>query len=338
MDVEVVKPGMLTTVQDNGRFGFLNQGVLQSGAMDPIAMRTANLLIGNDEWEAVLELTISGPEICFKEDALIAVTGGGMNPVVNGKTFYLGSPIFIPSGQVLSFKPTGVGIRAYLSIAGGLKVPEMMNSKSTYLRAGFGGYHGRALQKKDTLQIGELSESAAKRKDMLADKANGQAYAPRWGAVDLRLDDKDRYTVRAFPGTHFDYFTKESQKLFFSEAYSLSTQADRMGFHFQSENILKLKEPFNVLSEAVAFGTVQVPNEGKPMVLMADRQTTGGYPRIAQVAVVDLPKLAQLRTNEQIHFEPITFEKAEELYFQQEDAMKERAIAIQLKWENEGNQ
>ncbi|MFD1065966.1 5-oxoprolinase subunit C family protein [Oceanobacillus locisalsi] len=335
MEAEVLKPGMLTTVQDNGRFGYLNQGVLQSGAMDPVAMRTANLLIGNDEMEAVLELTISGPEIHFKEDALIAVTGGGMHPMVNGKTFYLGSPIYIPGGHVLSFKPTGSGMRAYLAIAGGLDIPERMHSKSTYLRAGFGGYQGRALQKGDLLQIQKASERIAKRKDILAEKAGGQACAPGWRANDLRIDDQDRYTIRAFPGTHFERFTNESKKTFFSEAYALSTQADRMGFHFQSENKLILEEAFNVLSEAVAFGTVQVPNEGKPMVLMADRQTTGGYPRIAQVAVVDLPKLAQLRTNETVHFDQITFSKAEELYFQQEDAMRERAMAIQLKWESE---
>nr|WP_221434283.1 biotin-dependent carboxyltransferase family protein [Geomicrobium halophilum] len=324
--------GLFTTVQDGGRLGFLHQGVLESGAMDRESLKSANCIVGNDENEGALEMTMTGPRIKVEADTLIAVTGGGMVPVINGETYSLGAPLFIPANSELAFKPTNRGCRAYLAVAGGIDVPLVMNSKSTYVRAGIGGFKGRALQKGDRLYIGEKNEEAEKRLAMITSKGGGQPFSERWGANARLLGDGDR-KIRAFPGTHYETFTTESQDRFFQSEFTISTQSDRMGYRLHMIPPLEWMESVNLLSEAVAFGTVQVPHDGQPIVLMADRQTTGGYPRIAQVAAVDLGRLAQLRPNETVRFEKITFAKAEELYLQQAQAMHERKIGISLKWQ-----
>ncbi|WP_265181646.1 biotin-dependent carboxyltransferase family protein [Geomicrobium sp. JCM 19055] len=329
MTVEVVKPGVQTTVQDIGRFGYLRQGVLQSGAMDTISLRTANQLVGNDEFAAALELTIAGPSLKFETDALLAVTGAGMQPVIDGKEYSLGVPLFIPKGQMLSFKPIKHGIRAYVAVAGGFNVPQVMDSHSTYLRAGFGGFEGRALQKGDVLAIQETNH---KYFNWMKEQAGGFVKALKWGANSLRLDEESNQSIRIFKGTHWDRFTEDSQKKLIHTEYFLTTQSDRMGYRFEAEETLELKDAFNVLSEAVDFGTVQVPSEGKPMILMADRQTTGGYPRMAQVIAADLSRLAQLRPTETMRFELVSFKEAEDLYVQQERSMTERKAGIRLRW------
>nr|WP_052363495.1 biotin-dependent carboxyltransferase family protein [Geomicrobium sp. JCM 19037] len=197
MNIEVVKPGMLTTVQDAGRYGYLDQGVVQSGAMDRLALRTANLLVGNDEQDAALELTVTGPVLRFHQPALIAVTGGGMTPHVDGQAFSIGVPIYLPEESILTFRAERTGIRAYVAIAGGFNVPEVLNSQSTYLRAGFGGYEGRALKEGDLLDSNPLSQEAKQ----YMESVEGEApFAPKWGANLLWLDDEETDVLRVFPG------------------------------------------------------------------------------------------------------------------------------------------
>ncbi|QDI91117.1 biotin-dependent carboxyltransferase family protein [Salicibibacter halophilus] len=331
MSLQVVKPGLFTTVQDLGRNGFLHQGVLESGAMDRISLRTANMIVGNDENDAVLELTLNGPEIKMEADCLITVTGGGIVPVINGTPFSLGVPIFIPAKSNLNFQPANHGSRAYLAVAGGIDVPVVMDSKSTYVRAGIGGLEGRSLDKGDRLHVGKKKEKAKKRLQSISEKASGKPLAEQWGANGPLLE-RSRKTIRVFPGTHFDQFTSTSQKQFFQQSYTVSSRSDRMGYRLQSNEPLKRRESTSLLSEPVAFGTVQVPSDGQPIVLMADRQTTGGYPRFAQVAAVDIGKIAQSRPNEPVSFEKITLEEAESLLIRQEKAMREREIGIHLKW------
>ncbi|AXF56330.1 biotin-dependent carboxyltransferase family protein [Salicibibacter kimchii] len=333
MSLSIMKAGLFTTVQDRGRIGFLHQGVLESGAMDRISLQSANAIVGNHENEAGLEITMTGPEIKFERDSLITVTGGGMMPMINGVAYSLGVPLFVPAESMLTFKSVPYGNRAYLAVAGGIDVPIVMNSKSTYVRAGIGGMKGRALKKDDRLSIGEKGKEANKRFEQISQKANGRAFAKNWGA-NGRLLDREQQKIRVFPGSHFKQFTTESQKRFFQQTFTVSTQSDRMAYRLQTEEDapIERQESYSLLSEAVAFGTVQIPNDGQPIVLMADRQTTGGYPRFAQVAAVDLGRFAQFRPNEKIMFEPITLKEAEMLYLKQAQAMQERKIGIALKW------
>lgn len=329
MNIEVVKPGMLTTVQDAGRYGYLDQGVVQSGAMDQIALRTANLLVGNDEKDAALELTVTGPVLRFHQPALIAVTGGGMTPHVDGQAFSLGVPIYLPEQSILTFRADRTGMRAYVAIAGGFDIPEVLNSQSTYLRAGFGGYEGRALKEGDQLDSNPLSQKA---KQYMESVEGETPFAPKWGANLLWLDVEETDVLRAFPGAHYTGFTPESQYRFTEQPFTLSSQSDRMGYLLEGDEPLQMGKTESILSEAIAFGTVQVPPDGNPRILMADRQTTGGYPKIAQVAVVDQYKLAQLRPQEHVYFQMISFQEAETLYILQAKAMKQRASAILLFW------
>ncbi|QQK74774.1 biotin-dependent carboxyltransferase family protein [Salicibibacter cibarius] len=333
MSLFILKAGLFTTIQDRGRIGFLQQGVLESGAMDRIALQSANAIVGNHENEAVLEMTMNGPEVKVERDSLIAVTGGGMVPTVNGTAYSLGVPLFVPAESTLAFKPVALGYRAYLAVAGSLDVPVVMNSKSTYVRAGIGGLEGRPLKKGDRLHVGEKDREANRRFEQISQKADGSVFAENWGANGSLLD-RGQQKIRAFPGTHFKQFTAKSRERFFQQSFTVSTQSDRMGYRLQAEEDapIERQESFSLLSEPVAFGTVQVPSDGQPIVLMADRQTTGGYPRFAQVAAVDLGRVAQFRPNEKVMFEPITFQEAETLYLKQARAMRERKIGIALKW------
>ncbi|SDI71734.1 biotin-dependent carboxyltransferase family protein [Natribacillus halophilus] len=340
MSLHILKAGLFTTVQDGGRIGFLNQGVLASGPMDRISLQSANAIVGNNKNEAGLEMTMLGPEIKVERDSLIAITGSGMEPMIDGEAYSLGVPLFVPAGSTITFKPMSRGYRAYLAIAGGIAVPVVMNSKSTFVRAGIGGLDGRALEKEDRLHIGEKEEKAQERFEKISKKAGGHVFAENWGA-NGRLLDREQQKIRAFPGTHFEQFTRKSQEQFFQHPFTVSTQSDRMGYRLQTEDgdpPLELTESFSLLSEAIAFGTVQVPHDGQPIVLMADRQTIGGYPRLAQVAAVDLARVAQFRPNETFMFEQITFAEAESLYLKQAQAMREREIGISLKWNQIVNQ
>ncbi|WP_059105520.1 biotin-dependent carboxyltransferase family protein [Shouchella shacheensis] len=332
MSFHVVKGGVLTTIQDLGRTGFLDQGVLESGAMDRISLRTANLLVGNEESEACLEMTLNGPEIEINKDSLIAVTGEGMVPFIEGERFPVGTPIYVPAGRTLHFKSTKTGCRTYLAVAGGLEVPVVMNSKSTYLRARLGGYKGRALQKGDCLHIGEESDLAKKKIGHFKQKNAANPQSESWSANgELLTTEESETTIRVIRGTHFYRFTEESQEQFFSRPFIVSPKSDRMGYRLSVDSSLELTESFSLLSEAVAFGTIQVPPDGQPIVLMADRQTTGGYPRIAQVVAVDLGRLAQCRPKDEILFKEISLAEAEALFIKQEAAMSARKIGIYLK-------
>ncbi|MDQ0208230.1 5-oxoprolinase subunit C family protein [Alkalicoccobacillus murimartini] len=327
MNIQVVKPGLQTTIQDLGRIGYMSQGVSVTGAMDTRSLRIANMLVGNAEHEAVLEMTMTGPSLKFDEEQLIAVTGGGMLPVMNGKRLHLNTPLFIPAGSLLHFEPLKKGCRAYLSIAGGYDVPVVMGSKSTYLRAGIGGYKGRALKKGDTLTVHPMSKDA---KQYMNQLSNQQLF-PKWRVSNSFVPNREQTTIRVLKGTHFDRFTEESQNTFFDTAFQISSQSDRMGYRLDTDQHIELSEPFELLSEAVTLGTVQLPPGGKPIILLADRQSTGGYPRIAQVMIVDIPKLAQLKPGESVLFEEVSLQEAEQIYIQAERDIAEIKAAISLK-------
>jgi antagonist of KipI len=318
MGIRVIRSGLLTTIQDLGRFGFQKDGVVVSGAMDQFAHRIANILVGNEESEGTMEMTMLGPSLIFEEDALIAICGGEFEVSIDGHEVPLWRPILVKQGSVLTIDHCRIGCRAYLAVAGGFHIPKVMNSQSTYLLARIGGFQGRALQKGDVLSVRE----SRRKLDSLPfhKKTTLLPFTPmNWG---ISFEFRAYFygspkTIRVIRGTQFANFTPQSQKQFLTQPYQVTLQSNRMGYRLDGP-LLERKQSTEMVSEAVTFGTVQVPAEGKPIVLMADRQTTGGYPKIAQVIAVDLPILAQTRPGEMVVFRDISFEEAQRLYLQRE--------------------
>ncbi|GGA26561.1 biotin-dependent carboxyltransferase family protein [Paenibacillus physcomitrellae] len=329
MSLMIGKPGLLTTVQDLGRFGFQKYGVIASGAMDGFALRTANLLVGNPQGAAGLEITMLGPEIWFEHTALISVCGGDLTPQLNGQPFPLWRTVLVPKGSVVTFGRMQLGCRAYLAVAGGIDVPLEINSRSTYLRAGIGGYQGRALRSGDVIPVGKSTPLGSQLLGVLVRNEEREAGAvSRWSAASsLRPAYTVSPEVRVIAGEQYKDFTADSRQCFESEVFAVLPESDRMGYRFTGSP-LKLEKPAEMISTAVTFGTVQVPPGGNPIVLMADRQTTGGYPVIAQVASVDLPLLAQVNLGGKVRFRLISLEEAQHLHLQREEALQTLEIGL----------
>ncbi|MCR8938454.1 biotin-dependent carboxyltransferase family protein [Brevibacillus laterosporus] len=335
MSIRVIKPGLLTLIQDQGRFGFRKYGVVTSEAMDPMALRIANMLVGNAEQLATLEMTLTGAELAFEHDSLIAITGADLSFTINGERLPMWRPIFVRSGTVVKGGGCRTGCRAYLAIAGGIEVEQVLGSRSTYARAGMGGYQGRSLQAGDYISVGEPANVTRAFLEKWYNKLAKQTSLRSWTSVDWSVSADCLATYRRNPqvrisrGTHFSLFTSESQQNLFQSPYKITPQSDRMGYRLQGA-MLDLVEPIELLSEAVAFGTIQVPAEGYPIILLADRQTTGGYPRIGQVATVDLPILAQMKPGEEIMFTEIERDESEKLLMEREQFFIELQQGILL--------
>ncbi|WP_339193576.1 biotin-dependent carboxyltransferase family protein [Aeribacillus sp. FSL W8-0870] len=297
----VEKPGLLTTVQDLGRTGYQQYGVVVAGAMDSFSMQIANLLVGNRKDEAVLEATIAGPSLRAVRDIVIAICGGDLAAKINGKDAPLWKSVLLKKGDQLSFTGLKSGARAYIAIAGGINVPKVMGSKSTYLKAGIGGLNGRALQKGDVI----MGSDAVKTSTI------GRMLSPS-----LIPKYEKHMTIRIVPGPHEEAFTKEGIDTFFSSVYEVTPQSDRMGYRLKGPKISHRK-PADILSEAAPLGGIQIPADGQPIILMADRQTTGGYTRIGTVITVDLMYVAQAVPGAKIRFQPVSVQEAQKLYLEQ---------------------
>ncbi|RFU62077.1 5-oxoprolinase subunit C family protein [Peribacillus glennii] len=330
--ITIIKPGILTSIQDLGRYGFQKYGVIASGAMDQSAHRIANLLVGNEENAATLEITLLGPAIAFNEDALISICGGDLSATINGQAVRRWRPVFVRGGSTLKFGPGKAGCRAYIAVAGGFDVPVVMNSKSTYLRAEIGGFSGRALKEGDQIawsSHGNLSGIMIKHlKSNLKDHFFMECD---WSAAGDLIDYTSRRSIRVMEGRQFELFTKGSQEKFFSEPFTVTSESDRMGYRLKGP-LLTMEKAEEMISEAVSFGTIQVPSEGNPIVLLADRQTTGGYPKIGQIAAVDLPYLAQAKPGDRVYFTKVTLDEAQSLYLEQETKIKQLKIGVSLKF------
>ncbi|WP_299985244.1 biotin-dependent carboxyltransferase family protein [uncultured Pontibacter sp.] len=332
MGLEIIKPGLLTTLQDKGRYGHQKEGIITSGAMDTFASRVANMLAGNPEHEAVLEITLLGPTIRFTEDQLIALTGADLSAELNGEKLRLWRPFFVKSGSVLSFGAPQSGCRAYIAVSGGFDIPQVMGSYATYMQAGIGGYQGRALQAGDFIPCNSPTATGIALFSQATGTTDGHDYLAATWTPDPQFYPgyKPNPTLRAIKGPEFELFSDTSQEQIWKERFQVSSQSDRMGYRLQGVS-LYLNEETELISTAVTFGTVQVPPEGKPIVLMADHQTTGGYPRILQVVSVDLPILAQVAPGQTIAFEEVSLEEAQQLYIRQEQNLTQLAHAIHLK-------
>ncbi|MFC7370148.1 biotin-dependent carboxyltransferase family protein [Fictibacillus iocasae] len=320
MSITVQKGGMLTTVQDLGRTGYQKYGVIVSGVMDAFSAKMANLLLGNKENEAVLEMTVLGPHLKFNSSAIICVTGGDLHPMLDGKSMGMWKPVQVSKGAELTFKGLRKGCRSYLAVKGGLALEEKMNSKSTYLRAGFGGYKGKKLDSGDVLELLESKLPCS-----IGEKLN-------WGLMPLANERPAKHAeVRFIKGPQYSWFIEESQKMFEQGVYTVLPNSDRMGYRLHGEKIEKV-EPRELVTEAASFGTIQIPPDGQPIILMADRQTTGGYPKIGQVISVDLPIVAQMSPHSSITFKEVPLKEAQTLLLQENKLFEQIKTAAKLKW------
>lgn len=310
--IEVLKPGMLTTVQDLGRTGFQQYGMIVSGAMDSYALRIGNILVGNDEAEAGLEITIIGPTLYFCEDAVIALTGGDISPTVNGAAINMWSSLYVEKGSTLEFGKLKAGARAYLTIRGGFDVPVVMNSRSTYLRGGIGGYLGRALQKGDCICFRRRHDDRPPSRNIHRNRRLHPTLIPSYPTS---------IEVRVILGPQVDAFEEQSITDFLSQPYAITPQSDRMGYRLEGRKLEHMQSA-DMISDAIVMGSIQVPASGDPIILLADRQTTGGYPKIATVISVDLPFVAQAKPGDTLSFTQVTVEEAQQLFIEHEKRLK----------------
>ncbi len=289
--------GLMSTVQDMGRFGYQRFGMSVGGAMDQLSMQLANILVGNHPGAACIEATLTGPTIRFIAAANVAVCGADMQPQINAVPAGHNRLISVKAGDLLSFGGLRSGCRTYIAFSGGVAVKPVMGSRSTYLAAGLGGHAGRALKQGDELELGKVLNWPAQKK------------IPKPLLVDYSLDKP----IRILPGPEIKRFGFESIRKLLTTSYMVSTQSNRMGYRLQGKPLITADENADIISSGIPMGTLQVPANGQPILLMADRQTTGGYPRIAVVAGVDLTHAAQLKPGDQLNFSEIKLEKAQVL-------------------------
>lgn len=324
MSITVLKPGLLSSFQNVGRDGFQHQGVPVAGAMDTAAHQLANALVGNTEDLATLEITLLGPALRFDNAACFALAGADLGATLNHEAIAQHRPLIAQAGDVLRFgsKPPK-GVRTYLAIHGGYAIPSVMASQSTYLRSGFGGYEGRALQKNDHIALVQpLRNDSSSLRSLAAQLAQICIYIP------AALHPRPRTAIRVLPGLQWAEFDQASHTNFLNADFTVSAQSDRMGYRLGGPR-LQMHAARQMLSEATCFGTIQVPASGEAIILMADRQTTGGYPKLAQVASVDLPLLAQIAPGGVIRFMMIELEQAQQLDAQRASAFIQLQAALQ---------
>jgi antagonist of KipI len=328
VSLRIARPGLLTTVQDFGRHGWQRYGIVVGGAMDATALRIANLVLDNPAHAAGLEITLIGPTVEFHGNHLFALAGGDLGASLNAEPIPLWRPCAAPAGSVLSFTGLRSGCRTYLAVAGGIDVPEVLGSRSTDLRAGIGGMEGRALAAGDLVSVGEASGKAVR---WLAGLLQHERRSADWGAgISLQLRASPEPVVRVLRGLEYDSFTDWSRDAFLQSTFQVTPQSDRMGYRLAGPR-LTLEQPLELISSPVVQGTVQVPPAGDPIVLMADRQTVGGYPRIAQVIAVDLALLAQAAPGARVRFQEVTLAEAHALYVARERDLRQLALAIQMR-------
>jgi biotin-dependent carboxylase-like uncharacterized protein len=300
MSIIVHNPGSLTTVQDAGRRGYQRYGVGASGAVDVHSYVYSNILVGNKTTEAVLECTILGPTLEFTSPSIIAVTGGDLTPAVNGVPIQMYRATAMKTGDVLSFMGRRTGCRAYIAFAGGLDIPIVMGSRSTYIKARVGGFHGRKLEIGDELKL----------REEISDLPN----------LEYRYMEKQEYTgdntVRVLMGPQDDMYTDYGIRTFLTTPYTVTKDFDRMGYRLQGKKIELVKDG-NIITDGIAFGSIQVPDSGQPIIMISDRQTTGGYGKIANIINVDMPLVAQSIAGDTIRFKKTDIRQAQDLFISQ---------------------
>lgn len=355
--LEVLAPGLLTTVQDLGREGFGPMGVSPSGAADAISLRIGNRLVGNPEGAAALEMTLLGGAFLFPEGAGAALTGSDFGATLEGVPVPQWTSFEAKSGQTLRLGPTRSGARCYLCVQGGIAVEPFLGSASTHLLSGLGGHEGRALRKGDVLQIGNtgLSTSVPSHKNVSPPRAGQAPPLPRVTRNDFTSSSHNpagshrqrrvapkalerlapRKVLRVTPGPQSDWFPKAAQKAFYASTYRVSEEANRMGLRLEGPPIpegahgdASGKARGEMISEGVSLGAIQIATGGMPIILFVEQQTTGGYAKIANVISADLHSLGQLRPRDEVRFERVDFETARALLREQEELLASSELFV----------
>lgn len=306
--LEILSPGALTSVQDLGRYGYGRYGVAPSGALDTYALRIANLLVGNREDQAGLETMLLGPGIRFLADTLVAVTGGDLSPHRNRQPLEMWRAHGFKKDDILSFKAPVSGFRAYIAVAGGIDAAPVMGSRSTNLPTGFGGFQGRPLKKNDVLASGAVGDNLAAAPRVF-DPAAIPHYPKSW-------------TLRVIWGPQDDHFPGTSRNLFIDACYKMSPESDRTGIRLQGPVIERRTEiEDSIISEGVISGSIQIPGDGKPIIILGET-VTGGYRKIATVISADLPLLGQIKPGDELRFEAVSEITAHEALQDMEDRIR----------------
>jgi antagonist of KipI len=324
MALTIKRAGFLTTVQDLGRTGFRQFGVSSGGALDTHALRVANLLVGNDEAAAGLEITLGGLQLRFADERIVSWCGGEFIVVFGSTALPCGHAALLRAGQELTIDRPKIGCRAWLAISGGINVPPVLESRSTDLRAGFGGFNGRALRNGDEIPLSENSQYAT----ALIDKLGERTIASWKPAHDWSSPAKREPILRIIPGPDWTRFNDLTIQQFTTGTFIVSSESDRMGARLEGME-LEPNDSANLISEAVAPGTVQVPPSGKPILLLGDCQTIGGYPKIAHVVTADLPIAAQLRAADQVRFRQVSLANAHQLLAEREHNLEQFRFGLQ---------
>lgn len=306
----------MDSFQDEGRFGFQHMGINPSGAMDLAAMRIANAVVGNEEGEAVLEMTFPASQMVFKSSAIIALTGADFTATLNKKPVKLNAAIFVPAGSELTFTKASRGVFCYLGIRGGFRLTSWLGSNSTGLKVKAGGL-GRTLKKGDVIDFkaGLSSQSGLKISGWSVDTSDIYSQQER---------------IRCIPGNEFEWIAKASQKKLIKDFFSVTAGSDRMGYNLKGPE-LKVKTKQQLISTAATWGTVQLLPQGSLIVLMADHQTTGGYPRAAQIISADRSVLAQSSPGRKFRFELVDLATAEDLLLQQRKTLNQIRLSCALR-------
>jgi len=300
MSLEILRTGLQSTIQDLGRLGVAHLGISASGASDNLAMRIGNLIVGNPENTSVIEMTLTGDTILFHSNAFVALAGSKFKIDLDKKPFPFWVGTYISSGQVLTIGPSLNGARCYLCVRGGLQVKNIINSASTHLTSKVGGLNGRILKKGDRIAFGKLDNVIQPIKNMKSYYYIGTT------------------TIRVTKGLQWDWFDNQNRRLFFQKAYRVSTLSNRMGLRLSGESILSSKGN-EIITEGMPLGAIQIPGNGQPILSFVEHQTTGGYPKLANVISADLYKVGQLKPGDQFKFHLIDFPKAEKARMEQEN-------------------
>jgi antagonist of KipI len=320
MTATVFRAGFLTSVQDLGRTGYRQFGVSLSGALDVFALRVANLLVGNDELAAGLEITFGGLQLQFADERIVAWCGGDFDVQIESRSLPAGHATRLQACEELKFGRPQIGCRSWLAISGGVDVPIVLGSRSTDLRANFGGFRGRILRDGDVLQLGARPGSPIP----ATERISSWSASKPWSQTAVSTP-----VLRFVRGVAWDLFNDLTIQRFTSEAFAVSNDSDRMGVRLDGPE-LRRDNNVDLISEAVAPGTIQVPSGGKPILLLGDCQTIGGYPKIAHVITVDLGIAAQLRAGDHVRFSEVSLADAHRLLLERESELKRFRIGLSL--------
>ena len=321
MSLQIIKAGILDTIQDQGRYGYQHLGINPSGAMDLYAAQLANALLGKDLNAAVIEIHFPTPKILFQKETIICITGANFSPTIDHKKIPVNQPIAINKNTVLHFEKMLSGARCYLSIFHDLDLEKWLNSYSTNLVAGAGGFNGRALKKGDVINFKNNFDYKY--------LAEGNSFALLPWTIEATSLKKE---IRFIKGNEWDWLTDDATKIFVEGNYKILNNSNRMGYRLEGI-ALKVKEEMQLISSGVTFGTIQLLPDGQLIVLMADHQTTGGYPRIGHVITADLPMLAQCNPGDEIKFKAVEIAIAEQEFIQQQRDLQQMQTGSKFKIE-----